>query len=112
MAILQTKAQTERMSLTDDVILYIARLITSNIRQLEGALIKLHAYASLMKTDVTPSLAEEVLGRYFVENAPPVVDVRKIVGGSLQAVRSRALGDQGQVPQQGRWSCRGKSRCT
>ena len=79
MAILQTKAQTECMALTDDVILYIARLITSNIRQLEGALIKLHAYASLMKTDVTPSLAEEVLGRYFVENAPPVVDVRKIV---------------------------------
>ena len=79
MAILQSKAQSERMALTDDVILYIARLITSNIRQLEGALIKLHAYASLMKTDVTPSLAEDVLGRYFAENAPPVVDVRKIV---------------------------------
>jgi chromosomal replication initiator protein len=79
MAILQTKAETECMSLTNDVILYIARLITCNIRQLEGALIKLHAYASLMKTEVTPSLAEEVLGRYFVDNAPPVVDVRKIV---------------------------------
>lgn len=79
MAILQAKAQCECMSLTDDVILYIAQIITSNIRQLEGALIKLHAYASLMKTDVTPSLAEEVLGRYFAENAPPVVDVRKIV---------------------------------
>jgi len=79
MAILQTKAQSECMSLTDDVILYIARIITSNIRQLEGALIKLHAYASLMKTDVTPSLAEEVLGKYFAENAPPVVDARKII---------------------------------
>lgn len=79
MAILQTKAQSECMALTDEVILYIARLITCNIRQLEGALIKLHAYASLMKSDVTPSLAEEVLGQYFVENAPPVVDVRKIV---------------------------------
>lgn len=79
MAILQTKAQGEAMSLTDDVIMYIARIITSNIRQLEGALIKLHAYASLMKTDVTPTLAEEVLGQYFAENAPPVLDVRKIV---------------------------------
>jgi len=79
MAILQTKAMSECMLLTDDVILYIARLITCNIRQLEGALIKLHAYASLMKTDVTATLAEEVLGRYFAENAPPVVDVRKIV---------------------------------
>lgn len=79
MAILQSKAESERMALTDDVILYIARLITTNIRQLEGALIKLHAYASLMKTDVTPTLAEEVLGRYFLENAPPAIDVQKVV---------------------------------
>jgi len=79
MAILGCKAKSEQMSLTDDVILYIAQLITSNIRQLEGALIKLHAYASLMKTDVTPSLAEEVLGRYFVENAPPAIDVQKVL---------------------------------
>lgn len=79
MAILGSKAQSEQMALSDEVILYIARLITSNIRQLEGALIKLHAYASLMKTDVTPTLAEEVLGRYFVDNAPPAIDVQKVV---------------------------------
>jgi len=79
MAILQTKAQAECMSLTDDVILYIARLVTTNIRQLEGALIKLHAYASLMKTDVTPTLAEEVLGNYFAQIAPPAIDARKII---------------------------------
>ena len=79
MAILGTKAESEHMALTDEVILYIARLITTNIRQLEGALIKLHAYASLMKTDVTPSLAEEVLGRYFLENAPPAIDVQKVM---------------------------------
>jgi chromosomal replication initiator protein len=79
MAILQSKAQMESMSLTDDVILYIARLITTNIRQLEGALIKLHAYASLMKADVTPTLAEEVLGKYFAHIAPPVIDARKII---------------------------------
>jgi len=79
MAILQAKAQSESMALSDEVILYIARLITSNIRQLEGALIKLHAYASLMRTDVTPTLAEEVLGQYFIQNAPPVIDVQKVV---------------------------------
>ena len=65
MAILQSKAESENMTLPDDVILYIARLITSNIRQLEGALITLHAYASLMKTRVTASLAEEVLSKHF-----------------------------------------------
>lgn len=79
MAILQTKAELENMSLSDDVILYIAKLIRSNIRQLEGALITLHAYASLMKTSVTPGLAEEVLSKHFGEAAPPVVDAQKVM---------------------------------
>ncbi len=78
MAILQSKAASENMVLSNEVILYIARLITSNIRQLEGALIKLHAYASLMRTSVTPSLAEEVLGKYYGENAPPVIDPGRV----------------------------------
>ncbi|MFQ3549641.1 MAG: chromosomal replication initiator protein DnaA, partial [Armatimonadota bacterium] len=75
MAILQSKAETEKMALSDEVILYIARLITNNIRQLEGALIKLHAYASLMRTDVTKTLAEEILGEYFTNEVPNVIDV-------------------------------------
>lgn len=78
-AILQTKAESENMTLPNDVILYIARLITSNIRQLEGALITLHAYASLMKTQVTVSLAEEVLSKNFGEDAPPVIDSNKVL---------------------------------
>lgn len=79
MAIIQNKAEADQMALTNDVILYIARLITNNIRQLEGALIRLHAYASLKRLDVTPSLAEEVLAQYYAENAPPVIDVQKVV---------------------------------
>ena len=78
MAIIQSKADTEHMALSNEVILYIARLITSNIRQIEGALIKLHAYASLMRISVTPSLAEEVLGKYFGQEAPPVIDAQKV----------------------------------
>jgi len=78
MAILQTKAHYENMTLSDDVILYIAKLIRSNIRQLEGALITLHAYASLMKTSVTTSLAEKVLSKHFGESAP-VIDAQKVL---------------------------------
>ena len=78
-AILQAKAESENMELPDEVILYIARLITSNIRQLEGALITLHAYASLMKTKVTVPLAEEVLNKHFGEEAPPVIDTNKVL---------------------------------
>jgi len=76
MAIIETKAATEHMLLTNKVILYIAQLITSNIRQIEGALIKLHAYASLMRASITPQLAEQVLGEYFRDNAPALIDAR------------------------------------
>lgn len=78
MAILETKAECEHIALSDDVILYIAKLITSNVRRLESALIQLHAYASLMKTSVTTSLAEEVLSRHFGEAAAPVIDAQKV----------------------------------
>lgn len=67
MAILQEKAARELMVLPDDVAAYVANLIRNNVRQLEGALIKLHAYAALMKTPVTKELAEDVLGGYFSE---------------------------------------------
>lgn len=78
MAIIENKAETEHMLLPNEVILYLAQLITSNIRQLEGALIKLHAYASLMRASITPELAEQVLGEYFRESNVAVVDARKI----------------------------------
>ncbi|MEN6357352.1 MAG: chromosomal replication initiator protein DnaA [Armatimonadota bacterium] len=78
MAILETKAEYEHIALSNDVILYIAKLITSNVRRLESALIQLHAYASLMKTSVTPTLAEEVLSKHFGETAAPVIDAQKV----------------------------------
>ncbi len=78
MAILQKKAEAEQMYLSDEVILFIARMIRSNIRALEGALIKLHAYSSLMKTSVTPNLAAEILGQYFGEQTEGPVDAESI----------------------------------
>lgn len=78
MAIIETKAGEEQMLIPNEVTLYIAQLITSNIRQIEGALIKLHAYASLMRASITPDLAEQVLGEYFRENAAPAVDAKRI----------------------------------
>jgi chromosomal replication initiator protein len=60
-AILKRKADSEGVPLADNVALYIAGRIKSNIRELEGALIRLLAYASLTGRDLTLNLAQDVL---------------------------------------------------
>ena len=60
-AILRTKAQMERLDVPDDVLELIASSIERNIRELEGALIRVTAFASLNKTPMTAALAEIVL---------------------------------------------------
>lgn len=60
-AILLKKLETEGMNLPDPVVTYIADRVTSNIRELEGALIRVLAYASLKHTPVDLEVAEKVL---------------------------------------------------
>ena len=60
-AILKRKAETEAVPLPDNVAMYIAGKIKSNIRELEGSLIRLIAYASLTGQEITLQLAQEVL---------------------------------------------------
>jgi chromosomal replication initiator protein len=61
-AILRKKAEAESVALPDDVALYIASSIKSNVRELEGALIRLAAYASLSKRRIDLEFAQETLG--------------------------------------------------
>ena len=61
-AILRKKAAVEAVSLPDDVAMYIASSIKSNVRELEGALIRLAAYASLSKKRIDLEFAQETLG--------------------------------------------------
>ncbi len=60
-AILRKKAESDGIDVPHEVTSYIAKIIPLNIRQLEGALIKLTAYASLYKKQITVELATEVL---------------------------------------------------
>ncbi len=60
-AILRKKAESDGIDVPHEVTSYIAKIIPSNIRQLEGALIKLTAYASLYKQPLTVELAADVL---------------------------------------------------
>jgi chromosomal replication initiator protein len=68
-AILQKKAESEKIPVPDDVTSFIAKVIPSNIRELEGALIRVVAFASLTKSPITAELAAEVL-KNVVGNAP------------------------------------------
>nr|WP_229789903.1 chromosomal replication initiator protein DnaA [Pilimelia terevasa] len=60
-AILQKKAAQERLSAPPDVLEFIASRMSSSIRELEGALIRVTAFASLTRSPVQMSVAEEVL---------------------------------------------------
>jgi len=68
-AILRKKAQMENIDVPDEVMVYIAKKIQSNIRELEGALIRIVAYSSLTNSKVTVELASEALKEIFATKA-------------------------------------------
>ena len=61
MAILKKKAEVEKLNVANEVMIYIATKIKSNIRELEGALIRIVAYSSLTNREITVDLASEAL---------------------------------------------------
>lgn len=74
-AILKKKAKVENIEVPDDVMNYIATKIQSNIRELEGALIRIVAYSSLTNKEITLDLAEEALKDIFSTNKPRKITV-------------------------------------
>ena len=76
-AILKKKGDAEAVPLPDDVAIYIAGRIKSNIRELEGSLIRLIAYASLTGQEISLPLAQEVL-RNILEHEEKAVTIELI----------------------------------
>ena len=64
-AILKKKAEHDGILLPDDVALFLAENIDSNIRKLEGSLNRVGAFAALTRSQITVDLAEQVLQKYF-----------------------------------------------
>jgi len=77
-AILRKKGEIEGISLPNETLLYIATEIQSNIRELEGALIRVVAYASLQGRPVTPEVAEEALKDIVSSKRMRVITVEAI----------------------------------
>lgn len=82
MAILQKKAEENKIDIPGDVIQLIAQNITNNIRELEGALIKLLAYASMYHLDISMNLARHILKDMFLQKHRNlnIEDIQKEVG--------------------------------
>ena len=76
-AILQKKAESERVRLAEDVAEFIARSIKSNIRELEGALIRLLAYASLTGIELSVATAQQVL-KNLIDTQEKKVSIEQI----------------------------------
>jgi chromosomal replication initiator protein len=82
-AILRKKAKADGLDIPNEVMLYIANQIDTNIRELEGALIRVVAYSSLVNEDVTPELAAAALKDIIPSSKPRVVtilDIQHAVG--------------------------------
>ena len=73
-AILKKKAQVENIDIPDDVYSFIADNIASNIRELEGALIRVIAYSSLVKSEINLDVAKEALKDILLANNTRVIN--------------------------------------
>jgi len=82
-AILKKKAKSENLSISDNVMLLIAKKIQSNIRELEGALIRIVAYSSLTNGEINEELATEALKDIISSSKPKLVTpsiIKDVVG--------------------------------
>ena len=100
-AILKKKAELEAVSLPDDVVFFIAQHIRSNVRELEGSLIRLVAFSSLTGEEITLDLAEKVLKNIAEQDTRiiTVEDVQKVVANhfSLSPAELRARNNSRRI---------------
>ncbi len=94
-AILQRKADDEELAIPYDVLIFIAERCRSSVRELEGALIKILAYSSLTRQDVTPQLASSLIGSSLrpqgaVEAAEIEAAVAQAFGVSVTDLHSKS----------------------
>ena len=97
LAILRNKAEREGTVVPGDVLEYIASRVTSNIRELEGALIRVSAYSSLNRVDMTVPQAERLLEDLLPSTAPKhrtdqelLTEIAGLLGFAVDALRGKS----------------------
>ena len=97
LAILRNKAERERTSVSNEVLEFIASKVTTNIRELEGALIRVAAYASLNKTQVDVDMAQTLLTDLLNRTAPKprsdeqlLAEIAEHLGFEVEALRGKS----------------------
>jgi len=83
-AILKKKADLNNIKITDDVALFLATQVRSNVRELEGSLVRLSAFSSLHGVPITVDLAKEVMKNIISERAAgcSIEEVQRVVAES------------------------------
>ena len=79
MAILRKKVEDENISLDDEILNYIATNITTNVREIEGALNKLIAYSNIEHTDITMETAQQELANIIAPEKPREITPQLII---------------------------------
>ncbi|MBD2860722.1 chromosomal replication initiator protein DnaA [Paenibacillus sp. IB182363] len=77
-AILRKKAKAENLDIPNEAMIYIANQVDTNIRELEGALIRVVAYSSLINQDITTHLAAEALKDIIPSSRPKMITIQDI----------------------------------
>jgi len=99
-AILRKKAQSERLLVPDDVLEYIATKVSSNIRELEGALIRVSAFANLNRSTLDIALAQTVLRDIVDHDDANVISPTDIITATAQYFRLTVDDLYGSSPSQ------------
>jgi chromosomal replication initiator protein len=96
LAILRNKAERDHATIPDDVLEYIASRVSTNIRELEGALIRVTAFASLNRVPITITMAESLLSDLFSDQAPKIrtdeellAEIAAYLGFTVEALRGK-----------------------
>ncbi len=79
MAIIRKKLENENVIISDDITNYIAQNIKSNVREIEGALVKLMAYSRMEKKEITMEVAEKELSNIISPDKPKEITPQLII---------------------------------